>query len=162
MDDLKAEVVVSAPLNDVWSAWTSSEGVKSWFSPEANVDPRPGGPFELFFDPANHDHESTKGCVFTEIEHGSSLSFTWKGPGQFAQLMNDPSRLTKVLVTFHDVSGLTRVIINHIGWGDGEEWAQAREWHQKAWKDVLASLKSVLESHIDDLWTAPEQNDEGT
>jgi uncharacterized protein YndB with AHSA1/START domain len=159
VEDLKVEVVVSAPLNDVWSAWTSSEGVKSWFSPDAKIDPRPGGAFELYFDPANHEHESTKDCVFTEIEHGSSLSFTWKGPGQFAQLMNDPS---KVKVTFHDVSGLTRVIVNHGGWRDGDDWAEAREWHLQAWKDVLASLKSVLESRIDDLWTAPEQNDDGT
>jgi uncharacterized protein YndB with AHSA1/START domain len=151
VDDLKVEVVVSAQLNEVWSAWTSSEGVKSWFSPEAKIDPHPGGPFELYFDPANHDHESTKGCVFTEIEHGSLLSFTWKGPGQFAQLMNDPSRLTKVLVTFQDVSGLTRVIVNH---------KQAREWHQRAWKDVLASLKSVMESREGEIWNEPKQNDE--
>ncbi|MCK4444657.1 MAG: SRPBCC domain-containing protein, partial [Thermoplasmata archaeon] len=69
-----------------------------------------------------------------------------KGPDQFTQLMNDPSKLTTVRVEFHEVSGMTRVIVSHMGWGDGEGWAEAREWHKTAWKDVLEKLKSVLES----------------
>ena len=146
LDDLMIETVVSAPIDRLWTAWTSSERIKEWFAPEANIDPRPGGYFELYFDPSDHGHMSTKGCVFTRIEPRSSLTFTWKGPDQFARLMNDPSRLTLVRVEFHEVSSLTRVIVNHSGWGEGEGWAEAREWHKNAWKDVLGKLKSVLES----------------
>ncbi len=146
MDDLIAEVVVSAPIDRAWVAWTSTERIKEWFSPQANIDPRPGGFFELYFDPDNHGHMSTKGCVFIRIEPRASLTFTWKGPDQFARLMNDPSRLTTVRVEFHELGEMTRMIVTHMGWGDGEGWVEAREWHKTAWKNTLEQLKSVLES----------------
>ena len=34
-------VTVKAPVSAVWKAWTSSEGLVSFFAPEAEVDPRP-------------------------------------------------------------------------------------------------------------------------
>lgn len=145
MEDLRAEISIRAPLDQIWLAWTSSERITSWFAPEASIDPRPGGYFELYFDPGNHDHECTKGCVFTLVEPKKRLGFTWKGPGQFARLMNDPSNLTSVLVTFHDEDGTTRIVLKHTGWGEGEGWAEARSWHKRAWKEALDSLKSELE-----------------
>jgi len=33
----------------------------------------------------------------------------------------------------------------HGGWGDGEEWAEARAWHVKAWGMVIQSLKEYYE-----------------
>lgn len=147
MEDLRTEISIRAPVEQIWSAWTSSKLITSWFAPKASIDPRPGGYFELYFDPANLDHECTKGCVFTTVEPKKRLGFTWKGPDQFARLMNDPSKLTSVLVIFHDEDGTTRIVLEHTGWGEGEEWAEARSWHERAWKEALGSLKSELEHH---------------
>ena len=137
---------IAAPVDQVWEAWTKGEHTTAWFAPEARVEARVGGPFELFFEPPDRDHQCTKGCVFTRVEPKRRLGFTWKGPDQFAGLMNDPATLTSVSVTFRDENGTTRVSLEHDGWGTGEEWTQARAWHQAAWQQALGRLKSFLES----------------
>jgi uncharacterized protein YndB with AHSA1/START domain len=146
MGTLRIEVSVRAPLDEIWRAWTTSESIARWFSPAANVEARQGGPFELFFDPSDHDHMSTKGCVFTSVEPKRRLDFNWKGPDQYAELMNG-SPLTSVTARFEEEDGSTRVIVEHTGWGDGQEWAEARAWHKRAWEDVLKSLKSTQEAN---------------
>lgn len=144
MENLRFEVKVGAPVEDVWHAWTDEDEITGWFSPEANIEPRLGGAYELFFDPQDHDHMSTKGCVITEFEPVNRLGFDWKGPDQFADLMNDPDALTRVKVEFREYEGGTRVSLEHGGWGDGEGWADAREWHRRAWEGVLAQLESFM------------------
>ena len=151
MGTIRIEISIASPLELVWRSWTRSDRISDWFAPEANVEARRGGPFELFFDPVDHEHQSTKGCVFTLVEPKRRLGFTWKGPDQFAELMNDPASLTSVIATFHDENGVTRVVIEHGGWGEGEEWTQAQAWHQKAWEEVLRRLKSNLESGKDQI-----------
>ena len=159
MRKIRVEVSISAPPDLVWWAWTKSDRITAWFAPEANVEARRCGPFELFFDPADHEHQCTKGCVFTSVEPMRRLGFTWKGPDQFAGLMNDQASLTSVMVNFSDENGTTRVVVEHSGWGEGKDWAEARAWHQNAWEEVLRSLKSALESGKPHLRRAPERNE---
>ena len=42
---------MKAPVEAVWQAWTTSEGIKSFFAPDARVEARPDGPFEIYFNP---------------------------------------------------------------------------------------------------------------
>ena len=48
---IEREVVVAAPVEAVWQAWTTPEGIKGFFAPEANVQLRVDGPFEIHFNP---------------------------------------------------------------------------------------------------------------
>lgn len=45
------EVVVAAPVAAVWNAWTTSAGIQSFFAPEARVELRVDGPFEIYINP---------------------------------------------------------------------------------------------------------------
>jgi uncharacterized protein YndB with AHSA1/START domain len=36
---------VPASLDRVWDAWTTREGITSFFAPDARIEPRPGGAF---------------------------------------------------------------------------------------------------------------------
>ena len=45
------QVTVPAPPEQVWQAWTTREGVRSFMAPDAVVEARPGGAFEVQFDP---------------------------------------------------------------------------------------------------------------
>lgn len=45
------EVVVAAPIDAVWTAWTTRVGIESFFAPEAEVDARVGGAFHIHIDP---------------------------------------------------------------------------------------------------------------
>lgn len=115
-----------------------------WLSPEAHIEPKKGGAYELFWDPSNHDSMGTKGCKITEYQPPTKLSFQWKGPDQFSHLMNTPPQ-THVDVTFEEADGHTLVSLKHSGWKQGDRWAEAREWHLKAWTDVLADLEKYLD-----------------
>ncbi|WP_126425207.1 SRPBCC family protein [Brevibacillus marinus] len=146
METLQFEIDVASKKELVWRAWTQTERITKWFAPAAHIDARPGGAFELFFDPVNRDHMCTKGCTFTLLEPMERLGFTWKGPDEFAEVMNKDESLTYVLVTLSEENGATKVVVEHSGWGEGSEWENARNWHEIAWKQVLGSLKSALES----------------
>ena len=48
--DIMVTKVIDAPVADVWKAWTTVEGIESFFAPKAaKVVPEPGGAFELWF-----------------------------------------------------------------------------------------------------------------
>lgn len=38
-----SEGIIEAPLDAVWAAWTTSEGLRSWLAPHAEIDLRVGG-----------------------------------------------------------------------------------------------------------------------
>lgn len=44
------ELVVSAPLGEVWALFTTSEGLRTWVAPVAAIDARVGGMWETSYD----------------------------------------------------------------------------------------------------------------
>ena len=48
---IEKEADVAATLDQAWDAWTTREGIRSFFAPDAKVDARAGGPFEIYIDP---------------------------------------------------------------------------------------------------------------
>lgn len=155
MEAIRSQVVVAAAQDLVWWAWTHADRITKWFAPVANIEPRVGGAFELFFNPSDREHDCTVGCTFTVVEPMSRLGFTWKGPKHLSAIMNKPDHLTSVIVTLEPVDGGTQVTVEHTGWGEGEAWSDAHAWHVMAWDQVLPSLKKALESGQGDLCCAP-------
>lgn len=158
MSAFQVETQIVSSVEQVWWAFTQSDRIVQWFAPEANVEPRLGGAFELFFIPGNREQMGTKGCIFTLFEPKERLGFTWKGPDEFADLMNHEDSLTYVLVTLSVDEGKTRVVVEHFGWQEGEEWERARSWHEMAWTGALSSLRAAIESGKGNLCCAPEGN----
>ena len=44
---IEKEVVVRATLDEAWAAWTPREGITSFSAPNAKVEPRVGGAFQI-------------------------------------------------------------------------------------------------------------------
>jgi len=42
------EVVLAATPEQAWQAWTTREGITSFFAPDARIEPRVGGAFEVY------------------------------------------------------------------------------------------------------------------
>ena len=144
MSTMKFELTLNAPIEKVWHTWTDSQDISNWFSPEAHIEARIGGPYELYFDPSNHDHQSTKGCKIIEIKPMTNLGFQWKGPDEYQKTMNNPAIITYVHVTFDPDGEKTHIIVSHGGWGKGEKWEEAKTWHVRAWEGVLADLEKYI------------------
>lgn len=155
-DELQFSLTISTDPVLAWHAWTLSDRVTVWFAPEAIVEPKSGGAFELYFIPGNTESMNTRGCRITQFEPPRLLEFTWRGPDQFAGLMNCDDALTRVLVELQPEGSGVRVDVLHSGFGHGPEWQDARQWHQVAWNEALQSLKGALETGDGVLCCAPD------
>lgn len=155
--EVKKEITIRAPVDLVWHAWTISDRVSQWFAPETVIEAKKGGAYELYFIPGNRDGMNTKGCKVISIEPEKELVFEWKGPDQFASIMNIQDELTIVSVQFSKLNeATTKVTVLHDGFKALDGWTEAMNWHEMAWSGVLKSLKNALETGKGDLCCQPE------
>ncbi len=145
------QVVVKAPVEAVWNAWTTTEGIKSFFAPDARVEARPDGPFEVYINPyAQSGMKGADNMRFLAVQDRKMISFTWNAPPSLPEARKER---TVVIVRFAPVGdNETQVSMTHLGWGDGGEWDKAYAYFDKAWGNVLGNLqKRFVEGPID--WT---------
>lgn len=138
------DVLVPAGIDAVWQAWTTNEGLSSFFAPEAVVEARVGGPFHIHMDPkAPPGSRSADDMRILAIQPKKMLSFDWNAPPHLAQARQ---QRTFVIVRLHPVDATsTRVTLHHTGWGEGGEWDQAYQYFDRAWAQVLGGLKTRFE-----------------
>jgi len=137
---ISSKVVVSASLDDAWAAWTTSEGIKSFFAPDAKVEARVDGPFEVYMNPSGAPGmKGADGMRFLAVEPKSMITFTWNAP---PTMPNVRKQRTYVTVRFKPTGPkTTEVSLYHGGWGEGAEWDRAYAYFEKAWTNVLVSLE---------------------
>lgn len=130
---LEQEVIVPARIEDVWRAWTTTEGVTSFFAPGAEIELAANGPYRIYFDVNAKSERGCGDCRVVSFEPMRSLTFTWAAP---------PHLPTLVTVTLQEHGvGSTRVRLTQEDWGVGEEWDQAFLYFEKAWRNVLGNLE---------------------
>ncbi len=146
------EVVVPAPVGEVWAAWTTREGIRSFFAPDAEVDAKVGGAFHIHMDPlAPPGAKGADDMRFMALQPMRMLSFDWNAPPSLAQVRQ---QRTFVVVRLEPIDERqTRVRLYHTGWGDEGQWDQAYAYFDRAWGNVLANLRKRFESGPVD-WTA--------
>ena len=145
------QVVVKAPVEAVWNAWTTTEGVKSFFAPDARVEARVDGPFEIYINPyAAPGMKGADDMRFLALQPMKMLSFTWNAPPSLPEAR---AQRTFVVVRLKPAGeGQTEVSLYHAGWGEGGEWDKAYDYFNRAWGNVLANLeKRFVEGPVD--WT---------
>ena len=124
--------------------FTVGEQLQRWLAPQAEVEPRVGGKYELFWEPPDRERNSTLGCRVTALQTDQFLSFEWKGPTQFKGFMNEADPLTHVVVFFSPVEVgscvWTDVHLIHSGWRSTPLWEAAREWFEISWRGAFDEL----------------------
>jgi len=109
-----AEVIVNAGLEDVWEAWTTEEGVKTFLAPAGER----GG----------------EGNRVMAIQPMEMFSFTWNAPPTLPGVRD---QRTHVTLRFFPEGGRTRVTLCHDGGGTGGQWEQTFKYFQRAWGEVV-------------------------
>ena len=139
------EIVIDATLDEAWAAWTTREGITSFFAPDAVIEPRVGGAFHIHIDPlAAPGSKGADTMRFMALQPRQMLSFDWNAPPHLPQARE---QRTFVVVRFAPVGDKqTRVSLHHTGWGDGGQWDQAYAYFDRAWGGVLANLKKRFET----------------
>jgi uncharacterized protein YndB with AHSA1/START domain len=139
-------VTLKCDLEKAFAMFTVNEHLEKWLTQKADVEPRVGGRFELFWNPEDKANDSTIGCKILAIQPSKFISFEWKGPKQFKRFMNDAKPLTNVVVFFIPYSKGTEVHLLHSGWRDTTEWEEARQWFDEAWKNAFSELQNYAEA----------------
>jgi uncharacterized protein YndB with AHSA1/START domain len=132
--------LIPAPIDAVWTAWTTTDGIKSFLAPDAKVELRVDGPFEIYFNP--YGAPGQKGADDMRIlafQDRRMISFTWNAPPHLPEVRSHRTHVTVRFVPSGDKE--TEVTIHHDGWGDGGQWDQAFTYFDKAWGSVLANLQ---------------------
>jgi uncharacterized protein YndB with AHSA1/START domain len=136
MDAIVNNIEVPAPQHQVWLAWTTSEGVKSFFAEECKLDLRVGGAYEMYFNMEAPTGEwGGEGCVILALEPESMLSFTWNAPPEFPTIREQRTHVVVRLKAIAEKK--TLVTLSHDGWGEGEDWQQVREYFVRAWGKIV-------------------------
>lgn len=145
------EVVINASVDEAWDAWTTRDGIVSFFAPEAKIEARVGGAFHVYIDPlAEPGSKGADDMRFMALQPKKMLSFDWNAPPSLAEAR---MQRTFVVLRFEALeSKQTRVKLHHTGWGDGGEWDKAFAYFDRAWGSVLANLKKRFDSGPID-WT---------
>jgi uncharacterized protein YndB with AHSA1/START domain len=147
MEPLDYELVLPAPRDEVWRAFTTPDGLTQWLAPRARVEAVVGGPYELFWAPpeAPPESNSTLGCRVLSVDPPRLLRFTWRGSDEVADVMNAPGApVTEVTVALTPALDGTRLRLTHAGWGEVADWARARAWFDAAWTNALRALRAHL------------------
>jgi uncharacterized protein YndB with AHSA1/START domain len=133
-------VEIAATLDQAWDAWTTREGIVSFFAPDAVIDPRAGGAFSIHFDPgAPLGSKGADDMRFMALQPKKMVSFDWNAPPHLPEAR---AQRTFVVVRFEPLGERsTRVSLHHTGWGDGGEWDKAYAYFDRAWGSVLSNLK---------------------
>ena len=136
MKNIELSSIVEASLSDVWQAWTTTEGVQGFFAPEAKIELKVGGAFELYFDTkAEAGCKGTEGMRIQTYVPERILAFDWCSPPQFSTIRQ---KKTWVVLEFAELDDeLCEVTLMHLGWGEGPEWEAAHEYFCSAWEKVL-------------------------
>ena len=145
-------VEVPATLDEAWAAWTTREGIITFFAPDAKIEPRVGGAFQIYMDPlAQPGLKGADDMRFMALQPKKMISFDWNAPPSLPEAR---AQRSFVVVRFEPVADrLTRVSLHHTGWGSGGEWDKAYAYFDRAWGGVLANLKKRFEQGPQD-WTA--------
>jgi uncharacterized protein YndB with AHSA1/START domain len=148
---LDKDVVVNATLDQAWDAWTTREGIVGFFAPDAKVEPRVGGAFQIYMDPwAKPGHKGADDMRYLALQPKKMLSFDWNAPPHLPEAR---AQRTFVVVRFEPVNDKqTKVSLHHTGWGDGGEWDKAYSYFDKAWGNVLANMQKRFDKGPQD-WT---------
>jgi uncharacterized protein YndB with AHSA1/START domain len=138
-DIIIKDIVIPASISEVWNAWTTDEGVTSFFAPASNIEPFVGGAYEIFFDPdAPAGQRGTEGMKILEIQSKIMLSFEWINPPSIPAIRNEK---TRVVIRFEKIGpDTTTVRLEHSGWRTGHNWERAHQYFEQAWDVVLDRL----------------------
>lgn len=142
---LNEKITVKANVEDVWKAWTTTEGIKSFFAPDGKVELRIDGPFETYMNPfAVPGMKGADNMRILAFQDRKMLSFTWNAPPHLPEARKQRTVVIVRLISRGDA--ITDVALHHVGWGDGGEWDKAHDYFAKAWPNVLKNLQKRFDS----------------
>jgi len=138
-------IEINAPVDTVWSRWSSASGLKKFFAPAANMEPKTFGRLDVLFSPAQpQGQRGAENNLILAIQDKQMLTFTWDAPPTFPEIRK---QRTMVIVRLAAIDNKrTQVNFTQIGFGTGADWDAVYNYFAPAWGGyVLPNLKYSCE-----------------
>jgi len=116
---LVLSITIPASRADVWHAFSTSEGLRTWLTPGAVVDLRPGGEWT-----AHYPNGKTGGGTIISFVPQKEIVIAAMAPEEYPTVRNTR---THARFTFESRGNSTVVTLEQTGWKDGDEWDKAYE-----------------------------------
>jgi uncharacterized protein YndB with AHSA1/START domain len=129
---LVIEVMIPAPISEVWKAFSTSQGLSTWLTPNAVVELREGGEWTAHFPGG-----STGGGTIVSFVPEKELVLSALAPDKFPTVR---ATRTRAKFSFEAKGDATVVRLTQTGWKDGEEWVKAYEYLTVGNAQLLATL----------------------
>ncbi|CAH0119781.1 MULTISPECIES: SRPBCC domain-containing protein [unclassified Paenibacillus] len=133
LPEIRHTLEMNAPIEKVWEAVATSEGIAAWFMPN-DFQPIDGYEFQL-----NAGPYGMSPCKVTEIDPPNRLSFTW-------------GKDWTVTFELADMNGRTEFTLIHAGW-DADTLTEFNEAHSivrdrmdQGWAGLVEKLRAYAEA----------------
>ncbi|MDF5754933.1 SRPBCC domain-containing protein [Spongiactinospora sp. TRM90649] len=139
-DTIERVVVLRHPIERVWAALTTAQGLSRWFGSVAEIDLRPGG--RAFFRWDDLDDESVATIAVVDPPH--RFAFRWAMEG----LPEADAPQTLVDFTLEQVPDGTRLRVVESGFAQvSDDVARsARQANSQGWDTELVDLETYLDA----------------
>jgi uncharacterized protein YndB with AHSA1/START domain len=136
---VRKAVTVPAPVEDIWWAWTTDAGLRSWLLDDSRIELAVGGAYEWYFQAGGEPGtRGSEGCSVIGFQSPTMLTFTWNAPPHLADAR---AQRTVVLLRLRpEGEEQTRVELTQLGWGEGGQWDEAFDYFDAAWGRVMERL----------------------
>ncbi len=140
-DAVRITRIIDAPREEVFRAWTDPEQIRRWWGPgeftcpEAEVDLRPGGRYQLAMQPTEGEAFIVGGS-YREVEPPTRLVYTWRwetGPAA------DGSE-SLVSVEFGDRGEQTELVLTHTEFPESHGPAP----YKMGWESGLENFEALF------------------
>lgn len=146
-NQVKITKVLESSIENVWDAWTNSESIKQWLSPEGMTNPEVtnefivGGKYRIVMEGhnmpnPNHNGVMAVGGEYLEIEKPNKLVFTWLWENSEAK-----THTTKISIHLRRLAEKqTEMTLIHSDFADDT----MRHEHDMGWNSTFNKLEKFL------------------
>jgi uncharacterized protein YndB with AHSA1/START domain len=136
---------IDAPIDTVWSRWTSVSGMTKFFAAAANIELTTLGRLDVLFLPSSPEGQrGAENNRILAVQEKQMISFTWDAPPTFPEIRKQ--RTIVIVRFFNREPGKTTVTLTQTGFGSGPDWDAVYNYFEPAWRGfVLPNLKYSCE-----------------
>jgi uncharacterized protein YndB with AHSA1/START domain len=145
MRPLITEGIVDAPLEAVWAAWTTNEGLGLWLAPHVSIDLRIGGLMRANYNAAGAlgDAQTIENTILAfEPERMLSIKVT-KAPENFP-FPNAVQHMWTVMYFDPHGESQTTVRVVGLGFGPDDESQRMRAFFERGNAATIEQLNNAL------------------
>lgn len=143
VDPIVSEATIEAPVEAVWAAWTTSDGLRAWLAPHAETELRVGGLMRANYNPKGTlGDPSTIENTILSFEPKRMLSIKVSKAPAGLPFPNAIYQMWTVL--YFEPQGPDRTLLRVVGLGfePGEESQKMRAFFEQGNKATLKQLQS--------------------